>query len=88
MSFERALLGIVLIGVVVALIRVANLLSGNPYQRIKTHEDLAGKLPASATFIEKQNFLDRYGLAPSNPSRIPWLIVAIAVFFIAVVVLG
>jgi hypothetical protein len=84
MSFERALLGIVLLGVIVALIRAANLLSGNPYQRIKTHENLAGKLPDDATFVEKQNLLDRYGLAPGNPSRIPWLIVAVAVFFILV----
>jgi hypothetical protein len=84
MSFERALLGIVLLGVIVALIRAANLLSGNPYQRIKAHEDLAGKLPGDATFIDKQNLLDRYGLAPGNPSRTPMLIAAVVVFFMLV----
>jgi hypothetical protein len=84
MSFERALLGIVLLGVFIALIRAANQLSGNPYQRIKSHENLAGKLPDDTTFVEKQNLLDRYGLAPGNPSGIPMLIAAVVVFFMLV----
>jgi hypothetical protein len=66
-----------LVVLVIALVRAANLLSANPYQQIQAHEDLAGPTPPDMTFLQKLDLIDRFGISPTRPSRIWPLIVSL-----------
>ena len=68
---------VVLVVLVIALIRAANLLSANPYQQMKAHEDLAGPMPSVMTFLQKRELMDRFGISPNRPRRIWPLIVSL-----------
>jgi hypothetical protein len=69
---------------VVALLRASEILSKNPHQQLKAHEDLAGQFPANMSTSEKFRLINLFGLSPSNPIR-PWLLViAVVVLFLFV----
>lgn len=76
---------VILFALVGVLIHAANVLSANPHQQIKAHEDLAGRFPASMTFVQKLDLIDRFGISPTTPRRIWALIVALCVVLILLV---
>ena len=80
MSIEQILLGGILVVFVIALIRAANLLSGNPYQQQRAHEELVGRV-APERQAEQARLMTWLGLSPQPPQRIYWLIVAVCAAF-------
>jgi hypothetical protein len=68
---------VVLVVLVIALVHAANVLSANPHQQVKAHEDLAGPMPSDMTFLQKLDLIDRFGISPTRPSRIRPLIVSL-----------
>ena len=65
----------------IALLNANGVLGRNPYQQLKSHEDLFGRLPETMSFGEKQRLVGLFGLSPSNPGRTLLLAVAVVVFF-------
>jgi len=72
-----------LVVLVIALLRASAILSKNPHQHLKAHEDLAGQFPANMSIFEKFRLINLFGLSPSSPIR-PWLLViaVVVLFFI------
>jgi hypothetical protein len=70
---------VIFVVLIVVLVRAAKVLSANPYQQIRSHEDLAsGKFPSEMSLVEKQRLIDMAGISPTSPRRI-WLTVAVAI---------
>lgn len=78
MSLEQILIGGILLAFVIGLIRAAHVLSENPYQQIRAHEDLTGKLDGS--IANKQRLINWLGISPANSQRVLWLIAAVIAF--------
>jgi hypothetical protein len=79
MSAMDIAIAVIFVVLVVVLVRAAKVLSANPYQQIRSHEDLAGgKFPSEMSLVEKQNQIDRAGISPTSPRRI-WLTLAVAI---------
>lgn len=70
-----------LIVFVVVLLRAHAVLRKNPYQQLKSHEELAGRLPANMSTAEKLRLINLFGVSPNSPRR-PWLLVLVAVALI------
>ncbi len=73
---------VVALGVLlVLLVRAANLLSQNPYQRVKEQEKLSGPFPPSMPFAERLWLIGWKGVSPANPVRIWTLLLIVGVGF-------
>lgn len=68
----------------VALLNANRVLARNPYQQLKAHEDLVGRLPENMSFAEKLRLIRLFGLSPNNPGRMWILAAAVVVFFFIV----
>lgn len=80
--FDLLLVG-ALIAFVFALFRANDVLGNNPHQQVKALEDLVGPFPAKMSFAEKLRLNNLYGISPTNPGRVRWLAVVVALFFLA-----
>jgi len=88
MSLTDILIFAGLILVLVVLLRSSDLLRKNPYQQLKSHEDLSGKFPQKMSAAEKIQLINLFGLSPTGPYR-PWLLLAaVIVFFVLVLSLS
>jgi hypothetical protein len=68
----------------VALLNANGVLGRNPYQQLKAHENLFGRLPPNMSFAEKLRLIGLFGLSPNNPGSTWLLAVAVAVLFLVI----
>lgn len=80
--FDLLLVG-ALIAIVFALLRANDVLGNNPHRQVKALEDLVGPFPTKMSFAEKLRLNTLYGISPTNPRRARWLVVVVALFFLA-----
>jgi hypothetical protein len=73
---------VVALGVfIVLLVRAANLLRQNPYQRVKEQERLSGPFPPDMPFAARLWLIGRKGVSPANPTRIWTLLLIVGIGF-------
>lgn len=77
--FDLLLVG-ALIAIVFALLRTNEVLGNNPYQQVKTIEDLVGPFPTKMSFAEKLGFNNLYSIS-SRPRQARWIVVVTLFFF-------
>jgi hypothetical protein len=68
---------VVVLGVfVMLLVRAANVLGRNSYQRVREQEKLSGAFPPNMPFAERLRLIGWKGISPGNPIRI-WALLLI-----------
>ena len=80
-------IAVALLVLVALLMRAANVLSHNPHQQIRAHEELAGRpFPPEMSHASKLGLIDRFGISPTNPRRL-WAVIAAVVAVLVFLVL-
>jgi hypothetical protein len=86
-SFTDILIVGVFVALLVALLNANGVLGRNPYQQLKAHEDLVGRLPENTSFAEKLRLVGLFGLSPNNLGRTWLLAVAVVAIFLVILFL-
>ena len=86
MSITDILIVCAFVVLLIALLNANRVLGRNPYQQLKAHEDLFGRLPEDMSFAEKLRLVGLFGLSPNNPGRTWLLAIVVVVFFFFVLV--
>lgn len=75
------------IGFVAILLRAASIINRNPHARLRGMEDMGVKFPPNTPYEQRQQLLDRFGVAPRTRWRPLALIAVILVFAIGALLL-